>query len=332
MSWSTPRGWPGPTRPSSSSRTAPAPPSPTAPSPSPRSPSPATAWSTWSPSDEALEIAVQASGCARAERGPDPRHHRSAPGAERPDPEVTGGASTEGLLPRAGGTAALAVVRRYGELANAEDAVQEALIAAASMARRREAQRPAGLARPGDVRRMIDGYRSDDARRRREDLAASWSRAGPADPSPPPGQDDTLILVFMCCHPSLTPASAIPLTLGAVGGADPARRDRVGVPRPRGDDGAADQPGQARVKASDNRSASRPPESGTSGCGSCCTSSTCCSTEGYASSSRPDLAATQPAPQARPSGWPQAVRAALPEDPKEVAGLLALMVIVATPS
>src|SRR5438309_3260609 len=62
---------------------------------------------------------------------------------------------------------------------------------------------------------MTDQYRRDDARRRREDLAASWSLARP-DPSS--GHDDTLILLFMCCHPSLTPASAIPLTLRAVGG------------------------------------------------------------------------------------------------------------------
>jgi predicted RNA polymerase sigma factor len=62
---------------------------------------------------------------------------------------------------------------------------------------------------------MGEQYRRDEARRRREVLAASWSLA---PPDPAPGSDDTLILMFMCCHPSLTPAAAIPLTLRAVGG------------------------------------------------------------------------------------------------------------------
>ena len=66
------------------------------------------------------------------------------------------------------------------------------------------------------ARRMTDGLRSDDARRRRESLAVSLE---PATPEPAPSEhDDTLTLLFMCCHPALTPASAIALTLRAVGG------------------------------------------------------------------------------------------------------------------
>jgi predicted RNA polymerase sigma factor len=61
---------------------------------------------------------------------------------------------------------------------------------------------------------MIDQMRSDEARRRREDLAA----ASEPEPSPTMDRDDTLILLFMCCHPTLTPPSAIALTLRAVGG------------------------------------------------------------------------------------------------------------------
>ncbi len=64
-------------------------------------------------------------------------------------------------------------------------------------------------------RKMADQYRSDEARRRREELAASWSLV-PAEPVP--AHDDTLTLMLMCCHPALSPGAAIPLTLRAVGG------------------------------------------------------------------------------------------------------------------
>src|SRR5690349_23935181 len=62
---------------------------------------------------------------------------------------------------------------------------------------------------------MADQYRSDEARRRREELAASWSLVPAA---PVPAHDDTLTLMLMCCHPALPPGAAIPLTLRAVGG------------------------------------------------------------------------------------------------------------------
>jgi len=62
---------------------------------------------------------------------------------------------------------------------------------------------------------MADQYRGEESRHRREDLAASWSRELPG---PASGRDDTLALFFMCCHPSLSPASALALTLRALGG------------------------------------------------------------------------------------------------------------------
>ena len=122
----------------------------------------------------------------------------------------------EGLLrelaPRALGT----VVRRYGHFADAEDAVQEALVAAAaSWPADGVPESPLGWLVRVASRRMADLYRSDEARRRREDLAASWSRE---PPDPASGQDDTLTLFFMCCHPSLAPASGVALTLRALGG------------------------------------------------------------------------------------------------------------------
>jgi RNA polymerase sigma factor (sigma-70 family) len=129
---------------------------------------------------------------------------------------VSTATSTEGLLRELAPQVLGAVARRYRDFADAEDATQEALVAAATTGP--EAGTPdnplAWLIRVAS-RRMIQHYRRDDARRKREDLAASVSIA---PPGAAPGQDDSLIVIFMCCHPSLTPASAIPLTLRAVGG------------------------------------------------------------------------------------------------------------------
>jgi RNA polymerase sigma factor (sigma-70 family) len=116
-----------------------------------------------------------------------------------------------------------AVVRRYGHFDMAEDAVQEALLAAA-------VQWPTGGI-PGNPRawlitvasrRLTDLLRGEQARQRREDTVARWTVPSqwlaPAADSAAPESDDTLILLFMCCHPSLSPASQIALTLRAVGG------------------------------------------------------------------------------------------------------------------
>ena len=117
-----------------------------------------------------------------------------------------------------------AVIRRFGDFAAAEDAVQEALLAAV-------VQWPAegAPANPGGwlfqvaSRRMQDHLRSEHARSRREAAAIDnvppeQRSVSPAEPAGELDEDDTLILLFMCCHPALTPASAIALTLRAVGG------------------------------------------------------------------------------------------------------------------
>jgi RNA polymerase sigma factor (sigma-70 family) len=110
-----------------------------------------------------------------------------------------------------------ALVRRYGEFAGAEDAVQEALIAASSTwPVHGEPDDPRAWLIRVASRRLANQYRADDARRRREELAASWTLRESAEYSP--GKDDTLLLMLLCCHPSLTPGAAIPLTLRAVGG------------------------------------------------------------------------------------------------------------------
>jgi RNA polymerase sigma factor (sigma-70 family) len=113
------------------------------------------------------------------------------------------------------------LIRRYRDFAAAEDAAQEALLAAALQWPRDGApDNPQAWLTQVASRRLTDQIRSDIARRRREADAAL--EFGYLIPTPniesEPIQDDTLILIFMCCHPSLTPSSAIALTLRAVGG------------------------------------------------------------------------------------------------------------------
>jgi RNA polymerase sigma factor (sigma-70 family) len=117
-----------------------------------------------------------------------------------------------------------AVARRHDDFAAAEDAVQEALIAAARQwPRAGLPDNPRGWLYRVAVRRLTDHVRSEEARRRREEAVASDPDA--ADGLAPPGdeasasdRDDQLLLLFMCCHPALTAPSAIALTLRAVGG------------------------------------------------------------------------------------------------------------------
>ncbi|MFI1963902.1 RNA polymerase sigma factor [Streptomyces pathocidini] len=137
---------------------------------------------------------------------------------------MTGEPSTEDLLRSLAPQVLGALVRRYGHFDTAEDAVQEALLAAATQWP--EEGRPANprgwLIRVAS-RRLTDLLRSEQARRRREETAAALT---PPDEllAPAPGQDrapsadDTLTLLFLCCHPYLTPAAQIALTLRAVGG------------------------------------------------------------------------------------------------------------------
>jgi len=114
-----------------------------------------------------------------------------------------------------------AVVRRFRDFAAAEDAVQEALVAAAlQWPHDGVPENPRGWLIQVAARRMTDHVRSEAARRRRETLAAMEAeQLAPSVESPgSEEQDDTLILFFMCCHPALTSSSAIALTLRAVGG------------------------------------------------------------------------------------------------------------------
>jgi RNA polymerase sigma factor (sigma-70 family) len=120
------------------------------------------------------------------------------------------------LTPQVLGT----VVRRFPDFAAAEDAVQEASLAAAlQWPREGTPNNPRAWLTQVAFRRMADQVRRDSARRSREsesvreqDSLVELDIDGSSD------EDDTLVLLFMCCHPSLTSSSAIALTLRAVGG------------------------------------------------------------------------------------------------------------------
>jgi RNA polymerase sigma factor (sigma-70 family) len=133
-------------------------------------------------------------------------------------------AAVEGLLRELAPQVLGAVLRRHRDFHAAEDAVQEALLAAArEWPEAGVPENARGWLIQVAHRRMIDQVRSEEARRRREELAAmrmpddERTEAGPGSEEPTDG-DDTLRLLFLCCHPSLTSGSAIALTLRAVGG------------------------------------------------------------------------------------------------------------------
>jgi RNA polymerase sigma factor (sigma-70 family) len=117
-----------------------------------------------------------------------------------------------------------AVIRRFGDFAAAEDAVQEALLAAAMQwPEEGVPENPRGWLIHVAVRRMTDHLRAELTRRRREAVVVMQvppdeQVAPAADRAAEMDQDDTLILLFTCCHPALTRTSAIALTLRAVGG------------------------------------------------------------------------------------------------------------------
>ena len=234
---------------------------------------------------------------------------------------MTSGPGTEGLLRALAPRALGAVVRRYGHFADAEDAVQEALLAAA-------ATWPGG-GQPDDPlawlirvasRRMADTYRRDDARRRREQLAASWSLI---PQGPVPAHDDALILMLMCCHPALTPASAIPLTLRAVGGLTTAEIARAFLV-PEATMAQRISRAKARIKASAEPFRLPPPGTGGERMRSVLHVLYLIFNEGYMASSGRHVARVELSAEA--IRLTREVQRRLPGD-GEVAGLLALMLL-----
>ncbi len=111
------------------------------------------------------------------------------------------------------------ITRRFRDFSAAEDAVQEALLAAAlKWPRDGLPENPRAWLIQVAARRRMDQIREETARRRREDRAAPPVETHAPDPDTVAWPDDTLVLLFLCCHPALSAASAIALTLRAVGG------------------------------------------------------------------------------------------------------------------
>jgi RNA polymerase sigma factor (sigma-70 family) len=124
---------------------------------------------------------------------------------------------TENLLRELAPQVLGVLVRRHGDFATCEDAVQEALLAAAvQWPDAGVPDNPLGWVITVASRQRIALWRNEVARRRREQTAVLLE---PADAvSPGPAEDDTLILMLLCCHPDLTTSSRVALTLRAVGG------------------------------------------------------------------------------------------------------------------
>jgi RNA polymerase sigma factor (sigma-70 family) len=117
--------------------------------------------------------------------------------------------AVRGLVPAVLGV----LVRRGADVAAAEDAVQEALLEALDHWAEGAPDDPKAWLITVAWRKLVDAQRSESARRNREEKVYDEPGAGPTE-----AYDDTLLLLFWCCHPSLTPTSAVALTLRAVGG------------------------------------------------------------------------------------------------------------------
>lgn len=105
------------------------------------------------------------------------------------------------------------LVRRGNDFATAEDAVQDALVEAVRVWPQAPPANPRAWLVTVAQRRLVDVRRSEAARRRREEAQAEEPEPGPTEQA-----DDTLLLLTLCCHPSLSPTSAVALALRAVGG------------------------------------------------------------------------------------------------------------------
>ncbi|MEV4067764.1 RNA polymerase sigma factor, partial [Nonomuraea dietziae] len=221
-----------------------------------------------------------------------------------------------------------ALVRRFGHFATAEDAVQEALLAAAvQWPEEGVPGNPRGWLITVGSRRLTDLLRAEQARRRREDTVIQWTPPeqwlAPAADRPAEQSDDTLVLLFMCCHPALSPASQIALTLRAVGGLTTAEIARAFLV-PESTMTRRISRAKQRVKDSGIPFGLPPAAERAARLGAVLHVLYLIFNEGYASTSGPHLHRAELSSEA--IRLTRMVRRLLPED-GEVAGLLALMLL-----
>ncbi|WP_437791040.1 RNA polymerase sigma factor [Sorangium sp. So ce693] len=222
-----------------------------------------------------------------------------------------------------------AVMRRFRDFGAAEDAVQEALIAAATQwPREGVPDEPRAWLIHVASRRIADHVRSEAARRRREAIVVSLvppelQIALAADSDEAPLEDDTLTLLFMCCHPALSTPSAIALTLRAVGGLTTPEIARAFLV-PEATMAQRISRAKQTIKASGVPFERPTPEARAERLGAVLHVLYLIFNEGYTSSSGPALHRDDLSGEA--IRLTRAVHALLPDD-GEVAGLLALMLL-----
>ncbi|WP_437826087.1 RNA polymerase sigma factor [Sorangium sp. So ce1153] len=222
-----------------------------------------------------------------------------------------------------------AVLRRFRDFTASEDAVQEALLAAATQwPRDGVPDEPRAWLIQVASRRITDNVRSEAARRRREAFVVSLvppeqQLALAPDSDETPEQDDTLALLFMCCHPALSPSSAIALTLRAVGGLTTAEIARAFMV-PEATMAQRISRAKQSIKASGVPFQVPTPEEQAQRLGAVLHVLYLIFNEGYTTSSGPELHRSDLSSEA--IRLTRTVRALLPDD-GEVAGLLALMLL-----
>ena len=211
------------------------------------------------------------------------------------------------------------LVRRSGDFADAEDATQEALLAAATQwPAQGIPTNPRGWLIQVGSRRLTDLIRAEDARRRREELViAREPETAPAATD----RDDSLTLLFLCCHPALTPGSAIAVTLRAVGGLTTAEIARA-LLVPEATMAQRISRAKQRIRSSGEPFAAPTADELPARLRIVLQVLYLIFNEGYAGSTGPAVARVELSAEA--IRLTTAVRRALPDDP-EVAGLLALM-------
>jgi RNA polymerase sigma factor (sigma-70 family) len=242
---------------------------------------------------------------------------------------VNGPSEVEGLLRELAPQVLGVLVRRHGQFDLCEDAVQEALLAAAvQWPAEGVPERPRGWLVTVASRRMTDQIRGESARRRREEAVATASPADElvapaADADAPAAADDTLTLLFLCCHPALSAPSQLALTLRAVGGLTTAQVARAFLV-PEATMAQRISRAKQTIKAAGARFAMPPPAERPERLRVVLQVLYLIFNEGYAASSGPDLQ--------RADLTAEAIRLArelhrlLPDD-GEVAGLLALLLL-----